>query len=95
MQKHRNILILLIGIISGATLSLCSSVLAEKDTPPAKAEELQTLPFEPNFSHVSSSPLLHHIKRLKKPPLSRHLSLFATWPHELARVEMLAPWPHP
>ncbi|QWF71021.1 S41 family peptidase [Methylomonas paludis] len=54
MQKHRNILILLIGIISGATLSLCSSVLAEKDTPPAKAEELQTLPFDElrNFTEI-------------------------------------------
>ena len=54
MRKHRNILILLVGIISGATMSLCSSVLAEKETPPTKTEELQTLPFDElrNFTEI-------------------------------------------
>lgn len=55
MRKHRNILILLAGFILGATMSLCSSVLAEKETPPPpKAEELQTLPFEElrNFTEI-------------------------------------------
>lgn len=48
MRKHRNILILLVGFILGATMSLCSSVLAEKEAPPtpSKASDLQTLPFE-------------------------------------------------
>lgn len=55
MRKQRNILILLIGFILGATLSLCSSVLAEKETPtPPKTEETQTLPFDElrNFTEI-------------------------------------------
>lgn len=47
MLNNRNSLILLVGFLLGATVSLCSSVLAEKPAPaPAKAEELQTLPFD-------------------------------------------------
>lgn len=47
MRKHRNILILLVGFILGATVSLCSSVLAEKEAPaPSKAVDTQTLPFD-------------------------------------------------
>jgi len=55
MRKHRNILILLVGFILGSTISLCSSVLAEKDAPtPPKSEESQTLPFEElrNFTEI-------------------------------------------
>lgn len=47
MLKNRNILILLIGFILGATLSLCSSVLAEKEVPASsKLDDLQALPFD-------------------------------------------------
>ncbi len=46
MLKNRNILILLVGIIMGSTISLCSSVLAEKPAPAAKVDDLQSLPFE-------------------------------------------------
>jgi carboxyl-terminal processing protease len=55
MRKHRNSLILLVGILLGATLSLCSSVLAEKEAPNApKNEELQALPFDElrNFTEI-------------------------------------------
>jgi len=55
MRKHRNILILLVGFILGATLSLCSSVLAEKEAPSsAQPEESQALPFEElrNFTEI-------------------------------------------
>ncbi len=47
MLKKTNSLILLTGFILGTTVSLCSSVLAEKPvTPTPKADELQTLPFD-------------------------------------------------
>jgi carboxyl-terminal processing protease len=47
MLKNRNILILLVGFILGATLSLCSSVLAEKEAPVStKVDDLQALPFD-------------------------------------------------
>lgn len=47
MLNNRNSLILLVGFLLGATVSLCSSVFAEKPaTAPAKVEELQTLPFD-------------------------------------------------
>lgn len=47
MLKNRNILILLVGFILGATLSLCSSVLAEKEAPVSpKPDDLQALPFD-------------------------------------------------
>jgi carboxyl-terminal processing protease len=47
MRKHRNILILLVGFILGATVSLCSSVLAEKEAAtPSKAIDTQSLPFD-------------------------------------------------
>lgn len=66
MRKHRNILILLVGFVLGSTISLCSSVLAEKEAPatssaPAsttqntqQAEDSQTLPFEElrNFTEI-------------------------------------------
>ncbi|WP_347987967.1 S41 family peptidase [Methylomonas sp. AM2-LC] len=56
MRKHRNSLILLVGILLGATLSLCSSVLAEKEQPQIapKREELQALPFDElrNFTEI-------------------------------------------
>ena len=47
MLKNRNVVILLVGFILGATLSLCSSVLAEKEVPAStKVDELQALPFD-------------------------------------------------
>ena len=47
MRKNRNSLILLVGFILGASVSLCSSVLAEKEAATsAKPDGLQTLPFE-------------------------------------------------
>lgn len=47
MRKKTNILILLLGFSLGAMVSLCSSVLAQKESPvPAVSEETQTLPFE-------------------------------------------------
>lgn len=47
MRKKTNILILLLGFCLGAMVSLCSSVLAEKDSPlSAGVEDAQTLPFE-------------------------------------------------
>lgn len=48
MLKNRNILILTVGIFLGATLSLCGSVFAEKETPAtaAKTDDLQSLPFD-------------------------------------------------
>ncbi|MEI8572577.1 S41 family peptidase [Methylomonas sp. BW4-1] len=47
MLKNRNIVILLVGFILGATLSLCSSVLAEKEAPVStKVDDLQALPFD-------------------------------------------------
>lgn len=47
MRKNTNILILLLGFCLGAMVSLCGSVLAEKDSPlSAGAEDVQTLPFE-------------------------------------------------
>jgi len=55
MQKQRNIFILLAGFILGAAVSLCSSVLADKDTPASpKTEDSQTLPFEElrNFTEI-------------------------------------------
>jgi carboxyl-terminal processing protease len=56
MQKQKNSLILLAGFILGATLSLCSSVLAEKEAPPVpqKTEEIQALPFDElrNFTEI-------------------------------------------
>ncbi|MDD4914776.1 MAG: S41 family peptidase [Methylococcales bacterium] len=54
MQKHKNGLILLVGFILGATLSLCSSVLAEKEAPPAPQKAEETLPFEElrNFTEI-------------------------------------------
>lgn len=55
MQKHRNILILLVGFILGTTISLCSSVLAEKEAAhPANPLENQSLPFDElrNFTEI-------------------------------------------
>jgi carboxyl-terminal processing protease len=55
MQKQKNSLILLVGFLLGATLSLCSSVLAEKEAPtPQKVEDLQSLPFDElrNFTEI-------------------------------------------
>jgi len=56
MRKNRNILILLAGIIIGAAISLCSSVLAEKEAnSPSKTEQLEsTLPFDElrNFTEI-------------------------------------------
>lgn len=55
MRKQRNILILLAGFILGATVSLCSSVWAEKETQTArKADEAQILPFDElrNFTEI-------------------------------------------
>lgn len=55
MRKHRNILILAVGFILGVTISLCSSVLAEKDTSlTTKSDDLQTLPFDElrNFTEI-------------------------------------------
>lgn len=47
MRKHRNVLILLVGFTLGATVSLCSSVLAEKEAPATtKTAEIDTLPFD-------------------------------------------------
>jgi carboxyl-terminal processing protease len=55
MLKKRNFLILLAGFILGAALALCSSVLAEKESPNSpKPAELQTLPFDElrNFTEI-------------------------------------------
>lgn len=48
MRKRTNILILSLGFSLGAMVSLCASVLAEKEpAPPSSAsEEVQTLPFD-------------------------------------------------
>ncbi|AEF98724.1 S41 family peptidase [Methylomonas methanica] len=47
MRKKTNILILLVGFILGAMVSICGSVLAEKDPAvSSKSEDMQTLPFE-------------------------------------------------
>lgn len=47
MRKKTNILILLVGFVLGSLVSLCSSVLAEKQAAVApKAEDMQTLPFD-------------------------------------------------
>lgn len=47
MRKNRNILILMMGFLLGMLVSLCSGVLAQKETAPTvKAEDLQTLPFD-------------------------------------------------
>ena len=46
MRKHRNTLILLVGFLLGATVSMGTSVLAEKANPAPKADELQSLPFD-------------------------------------------------
>ncbi|QPK62518.1 S41 family peptidase [Methylomonas sp. LL1] len=47
MRKKTNILILLVGFILGATVSVCSSVVAQKESPVTpSAEEVQTLPFD-------------------------------------------------
>ncbi len=58
MQKHKKALILIIGMLAGATLSLCGSVFAEKDKETAPAnnhhEDAQGLPFEElrNFTEI-------------------------------------------
>ena len=55
MRKQRNIVILFIGFILGATLTLCSSVLAEKEAPQqSKKEDIQGLPFDElrNFTEI-------------------------------------------
>lgn len=46
MRKNTNILILLIGFLLGATVSLCSSVLAEKNAPAQKVDDINVLPFD-------------------------------------------------
>jgi len=47
MRKNTNILILLLGFSLGAMVSLCTSVLAEKDPPVSSAsEDAETLPFD-------------------------------------------------
>lgn len=47
MRNNRNILILTTGFLLGMLVSLCSTVLAQKETAPAvKSEDLQTLPFD-------------------------------------------------
>ncbi|MGR8929782.1 MAG: S41 family peptidase [Gammaproteobacteria bacterium] len=47
MRKKTNILVLLLGFCLGATVSLCSSVFAEKDTSLVSAtEDTETLPFD-------------------------------------------------
>lgn len=47
MRKKTNILILLVGFILGAMVSICGSVLADKETAvSSKSEDAQTLPFE-------------------------------------------------
>jgi carboxyl-terminal processing protease len=46
MRKHRNTLILLVGFLLGSTVSMGTSVLAEKANPAPKADELQSLPFD-------------------------------------------------
>ncbi|MEY4719073.1 MAG: hypothetical protein RL563_1691 [Pseudomonadota bacterium] len=47
MRKNTNILIMTVGFMLGASVSLCSNVLAQKNVTDApKAEELQTLPFD-------------------------------------------------
>jgi carboxyl-terminal processing protease len=46
MVKNKNSLILVVGFILGATVSLCGSVLAEKPALAPKVDDLQTLPFE-------------------------------------------------
>ncbi len=58
MQKQRNILILLAGFLLGVSISLCSNVLAEKDTKDTsvstKSDDSQTLPFDElrNFTEI-------------------------------------------
>lgn len=47
MRKKKNFLILLVGFILGAMVSICGSVLAEKESAvSSKAEVMQTLPFD-------------------------------------------------
>ncbi len=47
MRKNRNILILMMGFMLGTMVSLCTSVLAQKDQAPApRPEDLQSLPFD-------------------------------------------------
>ena len=47
MRKNRNILILLLGFSLGTMVSLCTSVLAEKDAPvSSESKDVQTLPFD-------------------------------------------------
>lgn len=47
MRKKTNILILLVGFILGALVSICGSVLAEKEAAVSpKTEDMQTLPFD-------------------------------------------------
>ena len=47
MRKKTNILILLVGFIFGTTVSLCTTVLAEKESPISlQSDDMQSLPFE-------------------------------------------------
>lgn len=47
MRKRTNILILLLGFSLGSMVSLCTSVLAEKEPAPSSvSEDVQTLPFD-------------------------------------------------
>ncbi|MCQ8104149.1 S41 family peptidase [Methylomonas sp. SURF-2] len=47
MRKKTNILILLVGFTLGATVSICGSVLAEREAAvSSKSEDMQTLPFD-------------------------------------------------
>lgn len=47
MRKQTNILILLVGFILGATVSICTTVLAEKEAPISlQSEDIQSLPFD-------------------------------------------------
>ncbi|MBS3965002.1 MAG: S41 family peptidase [Methylomonas sp.] len=46
MRKNTNVLILLTGFLLGATVSLCSGVLAEKTAPAPKTDDINVLPFD-------------------------------------------------
>lgn len=46
MSQKKNILILTVGILVGATVAMCGSVLAELDKPAVVADDSQTLPFD-------------------------------------------------
>ena len=47
MRKQTNILILLVGFILGTTVSVCTTVLAEKEAPISlQSEDIQSLPFD-------------------------------------------------